>query len=190
MINASRRTRDSSQKAAQFARRAGAWRFRHAAGVTVAVTAAILASTPSAAAARLPPRPEQPSRTSVVVERVEVPVPVDDMAAEVVQMQLAAAAAAIIATAVTKARLRRRHHHCAVNAVIDITDPGILDGAASANRGMNQATSGMPASAAASETASWLEPLVGISPPPLSPGGTPQAAPCLIGHQRCRISTR
>jgi hypothetical protein len=54
-----------------------------------------------------PPELEDPSRTWVVIERVEVPVPVDDTAAEMVQMQLAAAA--VIAVTVTKARIRRRY---------------------------------------------------------------------------------
>jgi hypothetical protein len=76
----------------------------------------------------MPPRPDDTSRTSVVVERVEVPVPVDDTAAEVFQMQLAAAVAAIVAAATTKARLRRRRYeHPIAGAVIDITDPRVFD---------------------------------------------------------------
>jgi hypothetical protein len=88
---------------------------------------AVFMFSPHAAASRMPPRPDDTSRTPVVVERVEVPVPVDDTAAEVVQMNLAAALAAVVAAAVTKARLRRRFEHSAPSAVIDITDPRVLD---------------------------------------------------------------
>jgi hypothetical protein len=96
MINADQRVRDTTEKAAHIARQAAT-----------------------------PPGLEDPSRTWVVIERVEVPVPVDDTAAEMVQMQ--PAAAAVIAIAVTKARIRRRYDRHAVSAVIDITDPRILD---------------------------------------------------------------
>jgi hypothetical protein len=44
-----------------------------------------------------------------------VPVPVDDTAAEMVQMQLAAAA--VIAVTVTKARIRRRYDRPAMSTV-------------------------------------------------------------------------
>ncbi len=62
-----------------------------------------------------------------VVERVEVPVPVDDLAEEVLQTQLAAAAAAIAAAVATQARLRRRYDRPSVSTVIDITDPGAIE---------------------------------------------------------------
>jgi hypothetical protein len=102
--------------------------FAYPAGIPGAAVAATLAfPSPVAAAALMPPRPEQPSRTSVVVQRVEVPVPVDDITAEIVQMQLAAAAAAVTAAAVTKARLRRRYDRPASHTIIDITDPHLLD---------------------------------------------------------------
>jgi hypothetical protein len=114
----------SYRQTVQTARRAAARRFRYAAG---AAAATILVFSSPAAAARMSPRPEDTSRTPVVVERVEVPVPVDDTAAEVVQMQLAAAVAAIVAAATTKARLRRRYEHQTGSAVIDITDPRVLD---------------------------------------------------------------
>jgi len=108
----------------QTARRAAAPRLRYAAG---AAAATILVFSSPAAAAHMPPRPEGASGTPVVVQRVEVPVPVDDTATEVVQMQLAAAVAAIVAAATTKARLRRRYEHPTGGAVIDITDPRILE---------------------------------------------------------------
>jgi hypothetical protein len=82
-----------------------------------------LISTPSITANARPPRPVEPSTTSVVIERVEVPVPVDDTSTEIEQMLVVAALAATVAAAVTKARLRRRYRHrSAASAVIDITD--------------------------------------------------------------------
>ena len=45
---------------------------------------------------------------SLIVQRVEVPMPVDDSAAEFVQMQVAAAVGAIVGGMVTAARMRRR----------------------------------------------------------------------------------
>src|SRR4051794_33020216 len=97
---------------------------KYAAG---AAAGAVLVFAPHAAASRTPPRPDDTARAPVVVERVEVPVPVDDTATEVVQMNLAAAVAAVIAAAVTKARLRRRWEHPSASAVIDITDPRVMD---------------------------------------------------------------
>ena len=65
----------------------------------------------------------EPSTTSIVVEHVEVAVPVDDTSAEIEQMLGVAALAATIAAAVTKGRLRRRYSgRPAANTVIDITD--------------------------------------------------------------------
>jgi hypothetical protein len=98
-----------------------------AAALPFAAAMTILAfSAPAAATTHMPPRPENTSRPAVVVERVEVRVPVDDTAAEIVQMQLAAAVAAVTATALTRARSRRRQVRPAGSAVIDITDPRIL----------------------------------------------------------------
>ena len=114
----------SHRQTVQTVRRAAAPRFRYAAG---AAAATIVVFSSPAAAVGMPPRPEDTSRTPVVVERVEVPVLVDDTAEEVVQMQLAAAVAAIVAAAMTKARLRRRYERPTRTAVIDITDPRILD---------------------------------------------------------------
>jgi hypothetical protein len=54
------------------------------------------------------PKPDNPTRTPVVVERVEVPVP---------------PAAAAAAAAATKARLRRHYLRPAGNAVIEIAGP-------------------------------------------------------------------
>jgi hypothetical protein len=125
MINGHQRIQDPAENATQAARRAATPRLRYAAGIGSAAAAAVLVLSPPAAAAAMPPRPDNPSRTPVVVERVEVPVPIDDIATELVQMQLAAAAAAIVTAAMTKARLRRRDDR-AVSAVIDITDPRIL----------------------------------------------------------------
>jgi hypothetical protein len=89
-----------------------------AATVIARHTAAIvLASAPSGTAA-MPPRPADPSGTPVIVERVEVPVPVDDTSTEILQMALAAA----IAAAVTQIRLRRPRHRPATSQIIDITD--------------------------------------------------------------------
>ena len=110
----------------QTARRPAAMRFAYAAG---AGAATILVFSSPAAAARMPPRPDETGRTSVVVQRVEVPVPVDDTTAELFQMQLAAAVAAIIAAATTRARLRRRYDNDKrppASAVIDITNPRVL----------------------------------------------------------------
>jgi hypothetical protein len=73
------------------------------------------------------PKPDNPTRTPVVVERVEVPVPVDDPAAEGIRMLLVAAAAAAAAAAATKARLRRHYLRPAGNAVIEIAGPEPLD---------------------------------------------------------------
>ena len=112
----------SHRQTVHTARRTTAPRLRYAAGAAAATILVI--SSPAAAAS---PRPEDTSRTPVVVERVEMPVPVDDTTAELVQMQLAAAVAAVIAAATTKARLRRRYQHPTGSAVIDITDPHVLD---------------------------------------------------------------
>jgi hypothetical protein len=115
----------SHSQTVQTARWAAAPRFGYAAG---AAAATILVFSSPASAARMPPRPDDASRTPVVVQRVEVPVPVDDTAAELVQMQLAAAVAAVVAAATTKARLRRRYERPPGNAaIIDITDPRVLD---------------------------------------------------------------
>jgi hypothetical protein len=76
-----------------------------------------------AAASARPPRPVEPSTTSIVVERVEVAVPVDDTSAEIEQMLVVAALAATIAAAVTKKRVQRRYNRRPANTIIDITDP-------------------------------------------------------------------
>jgi hypothetical protein len=112
----------SHRQTVHTARRTTAPRLTYAAGAVAGTI--LMFSSPAAAAS---PRPEDTSGTPVVVERVEVPVPVDDTVAEVVQMQLAAAVAAILAAATTKARLRRRYQHPTGSAVIDITDPRVLD---------------------------------------------------------------
>jgi hypothetical protein len=71
-----------------------------------------------------PPRPVEPSTRSIVVERVEVAVPVDDTSTEIEQMLVVAALAATIAAAVTKKRVQRRYsRRPAANTIIDITDP-------------------------------------------------------------------
>ena len=91
----------------------------HYGRITATVT---LISASALAAHASPPRPVEPPTSSTVVERVEVPVPVDDTPSEIEQAVLAAALAAAIAAAVTKARLRRRYRQRPANAVIDITD--------------------------------------------------------------------
>jgi hypothetical protein len=88
------------------------------------VAAVTLISTPLGAASARPPRPVEPSTTSIVVERVEVAVPVDDTSTEIEQMLVVAAVAATIAAAVTKKRVQRRYsRRPAANTIIDITDP-------------------------------------------------------------------
>jgi hypothetical protein len=67
-----------------------------------------------------------------------VPIPVDDTAAEVVQMQLAAAMAAIVAAATTKARLPRRYQRPTGSAVIDITDHRVLEREIDERRGQRR----------------------------------------------------
>ena len=94
-----------------------------AATVIARHTAAIVLATPSGTAA-MPPRPANPSGVPVIVERVEVPVPVDDTSAEILQMALAAA----IAAAATQGRLRRPRHRPTTSQIIDITDSLALNG--------------------------------------------------------------
>jgi hypothetical protein len=73
------------------------------------------------------PKPDSSSRTPAVVERVEVPVPVDDLAEEGLRMLLVAAVASAVATAATKARLRRHYPQPTGDSVIEITRPEPLD---------------------------------------------------------------
>jgi hypothetical protein len=92
-----------------------------AAAVIARHAAAILVSMPTGTPA-MPPRPDEPSGTQVIVERVEVPTPVHDTSAEILRMQVVAAVAAAVAAAATRARLRRRYDRPTRNRVIDITD--------------------------------------------------------------------
>jgi hypothetical protein len=54
------------------------------------------------------PLPEPSTGAPPVVQRVEVPAPVDDSTAEFVQMQVAAAVGALVGGMVTAVRMRRR----------------------------------------------------------------------------------
>jgi hypothetical protein len=87
------------------------------------IATSVVAAGPAQAAVvgRMHPRPEKSSGPVTVVERVEVPVPVDDPAQEVFQALLAATAAAAAATATTRARLRRRYARPPANAIIELT---------------------------------------------------------------------
>jgi hypothetical protein len=66
------------------------------------------------------PRPDPPPRAPVVVERVEVPIPVDDADDEVIQMLGSAGGAALLAAWATKIRLRRRYEPPSPAAIIEI----------------------------------------------------------------------